>query len=39
MIADDDDDDDECGGFGVMRISRRNRSTRKKPTSKPLCPP
>jgi hypothetical protein len=31
-------DDDECGAVGGMRIGRRNRSTRRKPTPAPLCP-
>jgi hypothetical protein len=30
---------DECGAVGGMRIGRRNRSTRRKPTPVPLCPP
>jgi hypothetical protein len=36
---DDDDDDDECGAFCGMRIGKGNRSTRRKPTPLPLCPP
>jgi hypothetical protein len=28
-----------CGVFGGMRIGRRNRSARRKATTKPLCPP
>jgi hypothetical protein len=31
--------DDECGAIGGMRIGRENRSTRRKPTPVPLCPP
>jgi hypothetical protein len=31
-------DEDECGAVGGM-IVRRNRSTRRKPASVPLCPP
>jgi hypothetical protein len=31
--------DDDCGAIGGMRIGRRNRSTRIKPASMPLCPP
>jgi hypothetical protein len=31
--------DDECGAVGGMRIGRGNRSTRRKPTLVPLCPP
>jgi hypothetical protein len=31
--------DDECGAVGGMRIGRGNRSTRRKPTSVPICPP
>jgi hypothetical protein len=34
--APDDYDDEEIGG---MMISRGNRSTRRKPTQLPLCPP
>jgi hypothetical protein len=34
---DDDDDDDECGAVGGMRIGKRNRCTRRKPASMPLC--
>jgi hypothetical protein len=36
---DDDDDDDECEAVGGMRIGRGNRSTWRKPTPVPLCPP
>jgi hypothetical protein len=36
---DKDDDDDGCGAIGGMRIGRRHRSTRRKPTLVPLCPP
>jgi hypothetical protein len=32
-------DDDDCGSIGRLRIGRRNRSTRRKPTPVPLCPP
>jgi hypothetical protein len=32
-------DDDECGAVGRMRISRGNRSTRRKPTPVSLRPP
>jgi hypothetical protein len=42
MIDDDDDDDDDdkddCGAIGVM-TGRENRSTQRKPTPVPLCPP
>jgi hypothetical protein len=31
--------DDACGAVGGMRIGRGNRSTRRKPTPVPLCPP
>jgi hypothetical protein len=31
--------DDECGAVGGMRIGSGNRSTRRKPTPVPLCPP
>jgi hypothetical protein len=34
-----EDDDDECGAVGGMRISRGNRSTRRKSAPVPLCPP
>jgi hypothetical protein len=34
--GDYDDDDGEVGG---MKIGRGNRSTRRKPTPAPLCPP
>jgi hypothetical protein len=27
------------GAIGGMKIGRRNRSTRRKPTPEPLCPP
>jgi hypothetical protein len=33
------DDDGDCGAFRGMRIGRENRSTRRKPTPVPLCPP
>jgi hypothetical protein len=33
------DGDDECGAVGGMRICTGNRSTRRKPTPVPLCPP
>jgi hypothetical protein len=36
---DDDNDDDECGAIGGIKIGRGNRSTGKKPTPVPLCPP
>jgi hypothetical protein len=39
QMIDDDDDDDECGGVTGMRIGRGNRSTRRKPTPVPFCPP
>jgi hypothetical protein len=29
----------DCGAIGVMKIGRGNRSTRRKPTPAPLCPP
>jgi hypothetical protein len=32
-------DDDECGAVGEMRIGRRNRSTRRKPTPVPFYTP
>jgi hypothetical protein len=32
-------DDDECGAVGGIRIGRGNRSTHRKPTPVPLCPP
>jgi hypothetical protein len=35
----DGGDDDECGSVGRMRIGRGIRSTRRKPTAVPLCPP
>jgi hypothetical protein len=31
--------DYDDGEFGGMKIGRRNRSTRRKPTPAPLCPP
>jgi hypothetical protein len=31
--------DGDCGEIGGMNIGRGNRSTRRKPTSAPLCPP
>jgi hypothetical protein len=31
--------DDDYGAVGGMRIGRGNRSTRRKPTPVPLCPP
>jgi hypothetical protein len=31
--------DDDCGTVGGMKIGRRNRSTRRKPTPAPFCPP
>jgi hypothetical protein len=31
--------DDDCGEIGGMKISRGNRTTRRKPTPAPLCPP
>jgi hypothetical protein len=31
--------DGECGTVGGTRIGRGNRSTRRKPTRVPLCPP
>jgi hypothetical protein len=33
------DDDDDCGAIGGMRIGRGNRSTRRKHSPMPLCPP
>jgi hypothetical protein len=33
------DDDDDCGAIGGMKIGRENRSTRRKPSPVPLCPP
>jgi hypothetical protein len=33
------DSDGDCGEIGGMKIGRRNRSTRRKPASAPLCPP
>jgi hypothetical protein len=38
MIGDGDGDGD-CGEIGRMKIDRGNRSTRRKPTPAPLCPP
>jgi hypothetical protein len=32
-------DDGDCAAIGGMRIGRGNRSTRKKPTPVPPCPP
>jgi hypothetical protein len=32
-------DEDDCGAIGGIKIGRGNRSTRRKPTSAPLCPP
>jgi hypothetical protein len=32
-------DDEECGAVDGMRISKGNRSIRRKPTPAPLCPP
>jgi hypothetical protein len=32
-------DDGDCGEIGGMKIGRGNRSTRRKPTPAPLCPP
>jgi hypothetical protein len=32
-------DDGDCGPIGGMKIRRGNRSTRRKPTPAPLCPP
>jgi hypothetical protein len=29
----------DCGAIGGMKIGRGNRSTRRKPTPAPLCPP
>jgi hypothetical protein len=31
--------DNECGAVGGIRIGSRNRSTRSKPATAPLCPP
>jgi hypothetical protein len=31
--------DEVCGAVGIMRIGRRNRSTRRKPAPAPLFPP
>jgi hypothetical protein len=31
--------DGECGETGGMKIGRGNRSTRRKPSPVPLCPP
>jgi hypothetical protein len=30
---------DDCGEIGGMKIGKGNRSTRRKPTPAPLCPP
>jgi hypothetical protein len=32
-------DDGDCVAIGGMKISRGNRSTRRKPAPAPLCPP
>jgi hypothetical protein len=32
-------DDGDCGAVSGMKIGRRNRSTRRKPASVPLCSP
>jgi hypothetical protein len=32
-------DEGGCGAIGGMKIGRGNRSTRRKPSSAPLCPP
>jgi hypothetical protein len=32
-------DEGECIAIGGMKIGRGNRSTRRKPTPAPLCPP
>jgi hypothetical protein len=32
-------DEGDCGGIGGMKIGRGNRSTRRKPSPAPLCPP
>jgi hypothetical protein len=32
-------DAEECGTVGGMRIDKGNRSTRRKPTPVPFCPP
>jgi hypothetical protein len=29
----------DCGAIGGMKIGKGNRSTRRKPTPAPLCPP
>jgi hypothetical protein len=31
--------DSDCGDIGGMKIFRGNRSTRRKPTPAPICPP
>jgi hypothetical protein len=31
--------DGDCGAIGGMKIGKGNRSTRRKPTPVPLCPP
>jgi hypothetical protein len=36
-VSDDDDDEREVGG--INGFGRGNRSTRRKPTPTPLCPP
>jgi hypothetical protein len=30
--------DGDCGETGGMKMGRRNRSTRRKPTAAPFCP-
>jgi hypothetical protein len=32
-------DDGDCGAIGGMKIGKGNRSTRRKPSPAPLCPP
>jgi hypothetical protein len=32
-------DEDDCGAIGGMKIGRGSRSTRRKPSPAPLCPP
>jgi hypothetical protein len=32
-------DDGDCGAIGGVKIGRGNRSTRRKPTTAPLCQP
>jgi hypothetical protein len=39
VLAPDENVDDNFGAVGGMRIGRGSRSTRKKPTPVPLCPP